>query len=255
MAAAKRYVILPDVQVPFHDARLWRAFVAFLADYQPDKLFCVGDFSDSQELSRWVRGMKGEYAGTLQRNLDMAAGMLAEIRDVYDGPFRISRSNHDDRLALYLEQKAPALEGLRDLTIEKQLRLDDLDITYERKIIDVAPGVVLMHGDEGNLSSTPGMTALKLVRKVGKSVICGHTHRLGLTAESTGYNGRVRTLFGMEAGHFMNPAKADYLKTGAANWQAGFATVHVFGSLVHPAIVPATNGRFVVEGEVYGGRS
>lgn len=249
----ERYLIFGDVQSPLHDRRLWKNFVQFVSDYQPDRLYSVGDFTDSTELGRWVRGLKGEYTGTLQTAFDTSHGMLAQIRDVYDGPFEIVRSNHDDRLELYLERQAPALAPLRDLTIESQLHLDELDIQFNHKLVDLAPGWVMAHGDEGNVSAQPGMTALKLARKIGKSVVCGHSHRAGLTAESVGYNGRNYTLWGVDAGHMMDMNRAGYLKTGAGNWQqAAGVILYVDGRVVQPSLIPSNTGRFIVEGQKYG---
>lgn len=252
--AVERYVIIPDVQCPFEDKHLWANFIDFLRDYQPDKLFQVGDFTDSHSLSRWVRGLPGEYTpNALQDSFDRAYEMLAEIRSVYSGPFEMVRSNHDDRLALYLEQKAPALIGLRDLTIEKQLHLDELKITFQNGMVDIAPGWAMFHGDEGNLSNIPGQTAMKLAKKTGLSVVCGHTHRAGLTAETAGYFGKTRVLHGLEVGNFCEMEKMDYLKTGAANWQQGFGILYVVGTSVTPHLVPVDGKkRFIVEGKKYG---
>ncbi len=249
----KRYLIFGDVQAPLHDKRMWANFLEFVGDYKPDKLFSVGDFTDSTELGRWVRGTKGEYTGKLQTAFDQSHRMLSDLRRVYDGPFEMVRSNHDDRLELYLEAKAPALEGLRDLTIEHQLRFHDLGITYTRGLVDLAPGWVMAHGDEGPLSSIPGQTAIKLARKVGKSVVCGHSHRSGITAESVGYNGRTSTLWGVDCGHMMALEKASYLKTGGGNWQQSAGCIlYVDRQFVQPHLIPATNGRFIVEGQRYG---
>lgn len=249
----QRYVIMPDVQVPFEDKRLWRNFVQFVEHYKPDRIYCVGDFTDSTELSRWVRGQAGEYQGTLQKAFDRANHMLTELRNVFSGHFEIVRSNHDDRLQLYLEQKAPGLLGLRDLTIERQLRLEELKIKFTTGCVHVAPGWVMFHGDEGNLSNIPGQTAMKLAKKTGMSVICGHTHRAGLTAETAGYFGKTRVLHGLEVGHFMDVNQASYLKTGAANWQQGFGIMYVVGTSVTPHLVPVDGKkRFIVEGHKYG---
>lgn len=110
----------------------------------------------------------------------------------------------------------------------------------------------MAHGDEGSLIRTSGGTALSLAKRTGLSIVCGHTHRLGIQHEHTAYNGKLNgKLYGVEVGHMMDLRKASYLKSGGANWQAGFAILYVDGSRVTPSVIPVIGKSFVVEGEVY----
>jgi len=63
----KTVIVIPDMQVPYHDSRAVRAVQNFVGDYQPDELYCVGDEADSPEPSRWNKGLAGEFEGTLQK--------------------------------------------------------------------------------------------------------------------------------------------------------------------------------------------
>lgn len=252
---AKTIVIMPDVQAPLHDTILVDKFIKFLGDFQPDELAQVGDFTDSTEISRWVRGKKGEFGGDLQAGFDASRWILEEIREVFDGRFRIVRSNHDDRLELYIDACGPGL-NLRDLTIEKQVGFDDNDVEFIRDaVVELAPGWVMAHGDEGSLSPSGGKTALGLAKnKFGVSVVCGHTHRAGITPETLGYNGgNQRQLTGMEVGHFMDIKSADYLKKkgATANWQQAFGILEVYGDKVFPHLVSVQDGNFSVNGVLY----
>lgn len=258
---SKTIVIMPDVQAPLHDEKLVDKFVQFLADYEPDELAQVGDFTDSTEISRWVRGKKGEFAGDLQMGLDSGKRVLEKIRDVFSGRFRIVRSNHDDRLELYIAGCAPGLEGLQALTIENLAGFNEYGVEFIRdEVVELTPEArdpwIMCHGDEGSLNSIAGRTAFNLAKnKFGANVVCGHTHRAGLTSESYGYNGKIRdTRHGLEVGHFMDLTKADYLKKKgvAANWQQSFGILHVHGSKVYPQLVPVDyDGNFSVEGKLY----
>ncbi|WPH58296.1 phosphoesterase [Streptomyces phage LuckySocke] len=258
---SRTIVIMPDVQAPLHDEKLVDKFVQFLADYEPDELAQVGDFTDSTEISRWVRGKKGEFAGDLQFGLNSGKRILEKIRDVTDVRFRIVRSNHDDRLELYIAGCAPGLEGLDALTIENLAGFNEFDVEFIRdEVVELTPEArdpwIMCHGDEGSLNSIAGRTAFNLAKnKFGANVVCGHTHRAGLTSESYGYNGQIRdTRHGMEVGHFMDLTKADYLKKKgvAANWQQSFGILHVHGSKVYPQLVTVDyDGNFSVEGKLY----
>ena len=255
---AKTIVIMPDVQAPLHDEVLVQKFVRFVGDYLPTELGQVGDFTDSTEISRWVRGKKAEYAGDLRGGFQTAKSILRDLRNVFDGRFRIVRSNHDDRLELYIEGCAPGLGSLLpfELNIEYLAGFDEYDVEFIRdEVVELAPGWVMAHGDEGSLSPVAGRTAFGLAKnKFGTSTVCGHTHRAGMTSESTGYNGKIRnTITGLEVGHFMDLTKADYLKKKgvAANWQQGFGILEVYGDRVYPRLITVNDGRFSVDGVEY----
>lgn len=260
---SKTIVIMPDVQAPLHDEKLVNKFIQFLADYEPDELGQVGDFTDSTEISRWVRGKKGEYAGDLAGGFRTSKAILGAIREVFDGRFRIVRSNHDDRLELYIDGCAAGLASLMDeeLNIEYLAGFNQYGVEFIRdEVVELTPQArdpwLMCHGDEGSLSPVAGKTAFNLAKnKFGANVVCGHTHRAGLTGETYGYNGKNHTLRqGLEVGHFMDITKADYLKKKgvAANWQQSFGILHIHGSKVYPQLVQVDyDGEFSVEGKLY----
>lgn len=253
---SRTIVVMPDVQAPLHDQGLVDKFVSFLRDFQPDELAQTGDFTDSTEIGRWVRGRKGEFAGDLQRGFDIAMDILDDIRCVFDGRFRIVRSNHDDRLDLYIETCAAGL-NFRDLTFEKQMQFDEFDVEFIRDgVVELVKGEWIMgHGDEGSLSPQAGKTAFGLAKnKFGVNVVCGHTHRAGITSESYGYNGRItRSLTGFEVGHFMDLQQADYLrkKGGSANWQQAFGILETIHGKTFAHPVQVNDGFFSYEGVLY----
>ncbi len=122
----KTVVVIPDMQVPYHDPRSVRAVQNFVSDYQPDELFCVGDEADSPEPSRWNKGLAGEYEGTLQAGLDRTAAIMKEFKNkLGDKPFHTMRSNHGDRVEHYVKRYAPALASLRELEYSKLLHYSE----------------------------------------------------------------------------------------------------------------------------------
>lgn len=255
MSNWKTHVFLPDIQAPEHDNKFVNALVDFVADVQPDTLVQVGDMFDSPEPARWSKGMATEFAGTFYKGIQTGTEILERFRNVYDGPFALKEGNHDLRAMTYVRRYAPALSDIPYLQPEMLFGLDDLGIDYKREIFDVAPGWVVAHGHEGGGSRIAGGVAMGIARRTGKSVICGHTHKVGFQSESHGYNGRLRDLHGMEVGHAMDIRKAHYLKTGGANWQQGVGVLLVKGRTVLPFALKATNGMFVWEGQTYGERA
>jgi hypothetical protein len=250
----KRIVVLSDMQIPYHDKRAVRNVLGFLAEYKPDEIASVGDEVDFPQISRWTRGTAGEYKGDLQAHCDAGKRVLAGLRAVHDGPIHVSRSNHMDRPLTYVRTRAPGLMGLKALEVPSLLDFEKYGVTYHEEPYEIAPGWLLAHGDEGGSSRAPGGTALALARKWGYSVVCGHTHKLGIQHEHMTVNSRlVRERFGFEVGNLMDFKSAGYLKAGSGNWNQGFGILYVDKNRVTPApIFIKPNGTFVVEGRTYG---
>ena len=244
----ERILIVSDLQVPYHDPKAVQNLIDFVRRYKPDRVISVGDEIDLPSVSKWERGRIGEYAGTIGKDRDIAVKILEKLR-VTD----VVRSNHTDRLFNYIASYAPGLYGIPELQLENFLRLPELGIAYWRKPLPVAPNWVVVHGDHGRISQVAGQTALKQAVQHGKSLVCGHTHRMGissLTEASGGILGRILT--GFEVGNLMDFKKAHYTH-GSANWQQGFGLLYVDGKNVTPVAVPiARDGSFVVEGKRYG---
>lgn len=236
-----RWVVISDLQVPDHDQKAVDSVCEWISRSGFDGMLIVGDESDSPEPSRWNRGYAGEYAGTLQKNLDKTHDVLAQFRDALatQAPIHLMRSNHGDRIQTYVHRYAPALSSLKALEYQQLLGFDELNVTYHRTPFEFAPGWLLAHGDEGSLIGTAGGTAMGLAKKWGKSVICGHTHKAGMQHQHLSVNGKItRHLWGVEVGHLMDMRKANYLKAGSANWQQAVGVITVDGSDVIPTLVP-----------------
>ena len=244
---SRRVFLVSDLQVPFHDQRAVDAVAQCITDLREpgDIVVTVGDEIDLPQIGRWERGKAGEWERTLGRDRDTTVAILANL-----GVDHCIRSNHTDRLLNSLTDRLPGLLGLPELELKNFLKLDSLGITFHEDAFRVAPGWVVMHGDEAGVSTVPGQTAWGLTQKVGLSVACGHTHRLGLRPHTQSVNGKViRTLYGMEVGNLMDMRQAKYVKTH--NWQQGFGILYVDGNKVSPALIPIDGRSFVVEGHRY----
>jgi len=244
----KKIVIVSDMQIPYHDPVAISNVVAFIKRFKPDQVITIGDEIDLPQVSRWTEGTPGWYEQTLASDRDATVEILWDLQ-VTD----MIRSNHTDRLYNVIMKKIPAFLALPELKFEKFMKLDELGIKFHRKPLEFAPDWIAIHGDEGSVKPTPGLTALDAARKHGKSVVCGHTHRAGqsaFTEASGGVLGRV--LRGVEVGNLMDFKKAGYTK-GVANWQQAFAVFYVDKKAVTNTIVHIEkDGSFVFEGKRYG---
>jgi len=242
----KKIVCISDLQSPWHDSAATDTIAKFIKAYKPDSVVSVGDEIDLPQISRWEEGREGEWKRDLGKHRDITVKLLEQLQIKH-----ISRSNHSDRLYNKIVSRAPGLLGLPELTIEKFLKLDSLGITYHHQPYELAPNWILVHGDEGNVQPTAGSTALGLAKRAGVSVVCGHTHRMGLTHWTQSWAGKSKTVWGLEVGHLMNLKHAKYIKAGLFTWQQGFAILSVEGNTVIPQLVPIVNKSFIVDGKIW----
>jgi hypothetical protein len=239
--------IISDIQYPLHDRKAVDVVATFVADLGVPTV-CIGDEIDAWQVSRWCKARAGEFDGGLEKARDEIGPLLAAL-----GVTHLTRSNHGNtRLESYLSAGAPALAGLPELRYEAFLRLDVYGIQFHRQPYKIAPGWVAVHGDEGGYSQAAGGTALLHAKKWGKSVVCGHTHKLGLQHGHQGFSGRImRELWGFEVGNLMDMTKAGYLKGGYGNWQQGIGVLLVDGKNVTPVPIPIRNGVLHFDGKRY----
>lgn len=238
---------ISDLQVPYHDRKAVDAVAQCISDMKNDDdiVLTLGDEQDLQTISRWSTGTALEWERSIGKDRDMTVQILRDLQVQH-----VIRSNHTDRLYNSIMRRLPGLLGLPEIEFENFMRLPELGITFHRDAFRVAPGWVAMHGDEAGMSQIAGQTAQGISKKVGMSVIAGHSHRLGLQPYTQSVNGRTtRTLYGFECGNLMDMRKATYAKTH--NWQAGFGLLYVDGQTVTPCPIPIEKKSFVVEGVQY----
>ena len=244
----KRILIIPDLQIPFHDeVALWNV-IKFSKVFKADQVVTLGDEMDMQELGRWSEGKAEWFAQTLDENRNLTVEFLWEL-----GVTDMIRSNHTDRLYNQISSKIPALGSLPELRFERFLKLDELGIKFWRDDMPIAPGWIAVHGDHTPIKPQGGLSALEGARRRGKNVISGHTHRAGRSAFTEATGGRIgRVLQGIEAGHLMDTRKASYTK-GVMNWQQAFAIMYVKDKNVQVDLIHIEkDGTFIVGGKVYG---
>jgi hypothetical protein len=248
----KRTVVVPDLQVPYHDPVAVKNVAAYIKAVRPDSVVTLGDEIDLPQISRWTENTPGWYEQTLAADRDEAVEVLWSLVE-HSKEAHMIRSNHTDRLYNVIMKKIPAFLALPELRFEKFLKLDELGITYHKKPYAIAKGIVAVHGDEQSIKPQPGLTALEAARRHGISVICGHTHRAGQSAFTEASGGKIgRILRGWEAGHLMDVRQAHYTK-GTMNWQQAFIIIEEIGTNVQVSIINLEkDGTFVVSGKRYG---
>lgn len=249
----KKVVVLSDLQVPYEDKNAVDLVFYFIKYFKPDECWIVGDWIDAPEPSRWNRGTAGEYEKTLQKSIDLSVDYLVKLRNLMGRkPIHFKTGNHDIRAEVYVRRYAPALTSIKALQLEDMLKIDRLNIHMHRSPVELLPNWMLAHGDEGALNRVGGSTAMNLAKRFNKSVVCGHTHRLGIQSTTTSVNGKVTgQLYGFEVGNLMRLNNAHYLPGGSGNWQQGFGILYERNKVVQPVPVYMTPKGFNVEGHWY----
>lgn len=247
-------VVIPDTHFPIADMKAVNKVIEFIGDIQPDQVIHIGDLLDYPQPSRWTKDTRQEFEGSVyEDSLKCKRMFLEPLRAVYDGPIGIHEGNHDERTHVYMEKYAPAMARTDFFDFDKLCGFEEFEIAKLPEFYDVAPGWVTTHGHRGGirLNQNAGMTALNGAKKIGKSVIHGHTHRAGISHSTTGLGGKSDVLTGVEVGHLIDQTKATYLKGATGNWQKGFAVLEIDGKHVNPHLIPITHNRFIYQGEVY----
>lgn len=244
----KRIVFTSDLQIPFFHEGAVKALGKFIRDFKPHQVINIGDEIDLPQLGGFAQPWQ-EVEGDINADREQTLEVLKYLRTT-----DVLGSNHGARLYKSLSRRLPALMNMPELQYKTFMGYDKAGIKYHPQGLDFAPGWVAIHGDSIPLNTTPGLTALGGARRLGKSVVCGHTHRLGLTAFTEAFKGKYgRVLWGLEVGNLVDLSSSGMGYTrGHANWQMGFAFGILKDRRFTPVPVPmAPDGSFYVNGKKY----
>ena len=252
----KTTLVLPDIQYPDHDALMLRKIIKLAEEIQPDAILQIGDGIDFPQVSHWNKGNAGEFAETLQKDIDgYVSSVLEPLRQAAPkAAITWLEGNHDLRIKDFVRKYAAPLGVLRALEMESLFGLQDLSVDYVRGPHRVATNTYAVHGHEaGGYCASPSAWDLKFTKRYGsdKNFLFGHTHQPFLITRAFGYDGKVSPRFTMYVGSIMDPVKATYVKDGAVNWQMSFALLRDDGKRVYPELITAVDRGFYFEGRKY----
>lgn len=123
----ERILVLPDTHWPDTDRRIWKTVLNAVREVKPDKIIHIGDLMDYPQPSRWTKGTRFEFEGSVFKDSeDAVENFIKPLRQVYDGPIGVHEGNHD---CLDTKTRAVTNEGLKyldELTGDEQvLTVDD----------------------------------------------------------------------------------------------------------------------------------
>ena len=222
----------------------------FLRSYRPHQTICIGDEIDLPQLGSFAAPWQ-EVEGSIHEDRELTLEVLT-----YLGVTDVVASNHGARLYKSLSRRLPAFLKLPELKYEKFMGYDKAGIKYHPTGVRFAPNWLAIHGDTVPLSNKGGQTALNAALRHGMNVVCGHTHRLGLTASTEASRGSYgRVLWGCEVGNLVDLSSSGmgYTK-GYAQWQMGFVVGTLKDRKWTPEIIPIDpkDGSFYYQGKRWG---
>lgn len=173
-----RTVVLFDVHAPTHDKAFWHVTVSWLKDLQPARIVLGGDFADMESASQ--HGGNPDQPKVLE-DITRVREMLTELRRTCpDAEIVYLEGNHETRLTRLIVQLAPMLHGLKGLSLQELLHLDEYGIEWVPE--DQQPvrygTVQVLHGHQLRTSGLyPARKMVDTYGEPGTTTICGHYHK------------------------------------------------------------------------------
>ena len=244
-----RSIYLSDLQIPFADWPAMKLVEHFMKDWQPDRIFYVGDIADFYGISKFDKNPGRRFR--LQDERQWTMDMLDRHERLVPAAERVwLDGNHEERIVRYLWEKAPELADLRNedtgelaLGIPALFGLNKREIQYTSYAghVDYL-GFLITHGNL--LSKHSSYTAKQMSERFRSSGLSAHSHRLGMY-NWTGIGGPQAwyengCLCRMDPDYTHNP-----------NWQQGFHIGVVVDQKVHIAPAIIFNESMYLEGKVY----
>src|SRR5882762_4357931 len=173
----QRWIILPDMQIPYHDKQSLAAVEKYMGAHRWDGYLNLGDLLDFNELSSYVKGKPGAVKENVATTFEAGRAVLkrhAQILRTNNVRARmvLLQGNHDYRAVSYANEHP----GMKEhLDVPTNLGLADLDIEWVKSWEDGKlfrlGNAYFLHGNYINRYH-----AAKMVDQYGVCVYYGHTH-------------------------------------------------------------------------------
>lgn len=212
----KTWLIINDLQIPFHDALALRVVLDFARQIKPYGIILNGDIIDAYQFSEFDKNPLEKATVLVEQRL--ARWLMGSL-----APHATERwwlgGNHEDRLRRYMWKHAPKFAGLAELTFPALFHLGDHGFKWKEYGGHVMLGKLMVtHGSI--VSKHSGVSGKNHLEKYGTSILHGHTHRLGVY-----YKRDVRGVHAAWENGCLCRLDPEYDQF--PNWQHGISVVHV----------------------------
>jgi predicted phosphodiesterase len=172
-----KILILSDIHVPHHDKTALGTALDYLKENRFQMVYINGDFLDCGSVSSFDKRYE-EY--DLVEELHLAQDVLSQIRKAARNADLIYRfGNHEERYERYITRNAYRLSGIRDIRLDRLLKLDEFKIRFAgdmRAPIWLTKNLALLHGHEIRTSAFINIAKSVFARTLVNTIV-GHFHR------------------------------------------------------------------------------
>jgi len=213
------------------------AFRQVAKEINPTAIIFNGDMIDGTRVSRHPP-IRGQNPPKVSEEIQSVSDYLLSLPETEHRI--ITMSNHDVRIDNYIAMQAGEMQDLCPRLIDRlpgwQMAYaavinDDVEIRHETG----AGGIHVRHNN---------------ATRMGRTIVTGHTHQLGVTPVYT----RRGTHYGIECGMLSHPYEPqfEYTWNRPTRWQPGFVvlTFDADGILMPPETCEWINGRAIFRGAV-----
>lgn len=227
---SKKVGILSDIHIPFQDNKALTTALEKCFDEKVDTILLNGDTMDFYKCSRWA---KNPSKKNIVDEFRLTATFINDLKLWFPKCKIVFKyGNHDDRLELFIQQKAPELWGIEVFELGKLLdyiyeqmynEKSGVEYVKNKRVIQLG-SLNILHGHEYVQSSfSPVNPARGLFIRAKTNVIAGHNHQTSSHIESD--------LTGKSIGAWSTGCLCDlhpdYMPLN--KWNHGFAIVTAIG--------------------------
>lgn len=190
---AGNWAILSDIHAPYHDEMALGAALKYVKKAKPDGIILNGDIADFYTISRH---QKDPTQRDLKQELEIVKKVLLHIRRRFSNTRIIfKQGNHEERWQHWLWNHAPEICDFPEMSLEKWLGLDALDIEY---IGDKRPimlgSLPVFHGHELPAGmASPVNPARGAFTKTISTLLVAHSHRTSSHTEGDLWHSEIAT--------------------------------------------------------------
>lgn len=221
LADSGRWLYLSDIHLPYHDKRTIEVAVAEAKRLGIVGVLLNGDVMDCYEISNHSRDPN---TGRFVDEVKIARRFLEWLRSQFPAARIVWKAgNHEDRLPRYMQQNAPALDGLPgfDLPTVVELVKHGVEWVDGGRVIEMGK-LHVVHGHEFRGGGGVNPARWLFLRTVSTSM-CGHFHRTSEHHESA-TDRRFYGVWSVGCACYLTPV---WLRQN--KWNHGFAFIDLAG--------------------------
>jgi hypothetical protein len=216
--AAKRWLVIGDLHVPFQDRSAVEAAIDHGRKKKCDGLLILGDFCDFYRMS-WFRKdpRKRDFGSEVER----CGLVLREVRNALKPKAIVWKlGNHEERFENYLIDRAPELLSVPTFSFQQMLDTDAENITFVPAKAGIRHGkLLIVHGHETRAGLSVVSPARGQFLKTGVCTLSAHSHQTSQQPFKDAF-GTYRTCWSIGCLCNMHPDYAPF-----NNWTHGCAVL------------------------------